>query len=294
MSEEKKDELTIEGLNLPEEKEEEKEEEEKSFYDLVDMEQAVEISKFIQGQFEDDLVYNIPRKNDYGGQVDWGILCDKMPGGCPYRDKHIPHVHTLGINILGANKARQLYGKLEIKLDKPEIVKVEDKTFWMVGGYITDGHNDNTQNYFYHEPVMKKTSKGGQYFNEFGCLSCQTKVTRKLILDVIPGNLKSQWIKDYTENKPYTKVGNLVDASEEPEKPKQNAGSPELPKGEQKDDLLAGQATQQQKDLINKLASKKGISQEQLLVYCKDIADVDTWADMTSQQAGRIISEIQK
>ena len=210
--------LEIQGIVL-EEKAEEKPEEDSGglgkFFEIVDLEQAIEISKFIQGQYEEELVYNIPRATEYGGMIDWGVLCDKMPDKCSYRKQGRKHIHTLGINILGANKARQLYGKLKIELSKPEIVKVEDKNYWLVGGSIVDLHNGNTQNYFYHEPVMIKTQKGGFYFNQYACISCQTKVTRKLILDVIPGNLKSQWIKDYTEGKDYTKPSNIADVLNE-------------------------------------------------------------------------------
>jgi hypothetical protein len=223
-----KEKIGIEGIIL-EEKTEEPTEEEKTIWDLVDLEMAVDIAKFIQGQYEDELVYNIPRATEYGGQINWEVLCDKMPDGCSYRKQGRKHIHTLGINILGANKARQLYGKLKIELSKPENVKVEDKNYWLVEGSIVDGHNGNTQNYFYHEPIMIKTSKGGFYFNQYACLSCQTKVTRKLILDVIPGNLKSQWIKDYSEGKAYTKISNIVDA---PDDTKSTTSSSEAPKEE--------------------------------------------------------------
>jgi len=214
-----KEKIEIEGIVLEEKTEEEPEDNLDKFFDMVNLEQAVEISKFIQGQYEEELVYNIPRNTDYGGQIDWGILCDKMPDGCKARKEGRKHIHTLGINILGANKARQLYGRLKIELDKPEMVKVEEKAYWLVGGKIVDGHNGNTQNYFYHEPISIKTSKGGFYFNQYACLSCQTKVTRKLILDVIPGNLKSQWIKDYTEGKEYTRPSSVIDSPDETKSP---------------------------------------------------------------------------
>ena len=224
-----KEKIGREGIVLEEKTEEESEVTLDAFFEMVNLAQAVEISKFIQGQYEEELVYNIPRNTDYGGQVDWGVLCDKMPDGCKARREGRKHIHTLGINILGANKARQLYGKLKIELGKPEIVKVEDKDYWLVGGSIVDLHNGNTQNYFYHEPVSIRTSKGGFYFNQYACLSCQTKVTRKLILDVIPGNLKSQWIKDYTEGKEYTRPSGVVDVPEERSNGKTQPDKPQEP-----------------------------------------------------------------
>ncbi len=96
-----KEKIAIEGIILEEKTEEEPEATLDTFFDMVNLEQAVEISKFIQGQYEEELVYNIPRNTEYGGQVDWGILCEKMPDGCKARREGRKHIHTLGINILG-------------------------------------------------------------------------------------------------------------------------------------------------------------------------------------------------
>ena len=224
----------IEGLTQDDSEEKEKDNEPSLDEILEKTKQAMvveatindEATKMAVGAYSEDVVYNIPRLTGIGKE-DWGVVCDKMPGGCPYKGRK--HIHTLGIGINGAIKIANAYGGIKITAQNPEIKEITflDKgkmvsmAFWTssVTGINTKTENELTLPY--QHPAMKKTKTGwddkakktlyGYEFDEYGAQICTSKNIRNTILKLIPDNVQAKWIREYSEDTP----------ASEPEKPKE-------------------------------------------------------------------------
>lgn len=173
-----------------------------------------EALKIATGTFSDDVIYNIPRKtsNEKLGKADWGAVCDKI--GCPYKGKEL-HVHTLGVNIVGATKIANAYGDIDIVAETPQIKELTlleggllvNRQVWQSSVKITNKKTNNSLVLPYQIPVMTQIKTGynqqakkniySYEYNEYGFQICLSKNIRNAILAVIPENIKQKWIDEY-------------------------------------------------------------------------------------------------
>ena len=222
-----KEKIEIEGIVLEEKTEEEKSD--NDLWDMIDISLTREIEKKMQGVYEEEFVYNIPyyTGSDKGGNVDWGILCDKI--NCKYRRENKTHTHILGVNVNGAEQLLRTYKHIKIEAEKPEIMDIEGKSYWMIKLTIINIRDSITKPLWVVQAVMQSDKTGKYMFNENALAIAQSKGCRNLILSVIPSNAKVQWIKEYSEGKAYTKPEALADIPSE--KPN-GATQPDSPKEE--------------------------------------------------------------
>jgi hypothetical protein len=206
-----KEKIEIEGIVLEKKAEEESE---TNLWDIVDIELSREIEKKMQGVYEEEFVYNIPyyTGKDKGGQIDWGILCDKI--NCKYRRDKTPHTHVLGINVNGADQLMRTYKHFNLESEKPEIMEIENKKYWMIKMTVTNIKDKITKPLWVVQAVMMSDKTGKYTFNENALAIAQSKGFRNLILSVVPSNAKVQWIKEYSEGKAYTKPEELSSIAE--------------------------------------------------------------------------------
>ncbi len=238
----------IEGLQLKEKPKETKDEEKLSLDEILEntmqafkVEQMLssEAAKMAIGAYDDEVIYNIPRRSSIGKE-DWGILCDKIPGGCIYRKNKEKHVHTIGVGINGAIKIMNAYGGLEIEPSDPEMKeltflengKLVTKAYWGTKVLGINKKTDTKLTLPYMHPVMKKTGDYYQ-FDEYGMQVCVSKGLRNLILKLVPENIQQKWIKEYmeapteTKDKPKDKPKEKPDDKPSDNKPPEN-GTAEL------------------------------------------------------------------
>jgi hypothetical protein len=164
-----------------------------------------EAAKMAIGVYSDEVIYNIPRRSSIGKE-DWGILCDKIPGGCPNRRNKEKHVHTIGVGINGAIKIMNTYGGMDIEPSEPEIKEITllengkliTKAYWTTKVVGINKKTDTKLSLPFMQPTMKKTGDYYQ-FDEFGMQICVSKGLRNLILKLIPENIQQKWIKEYME-----------------------------------------------------------------------------------------------
>lgn len=164
-----------------------------------------EAAKMAIGAYDDEVLYNIPRRSSIGKE-DWGILCEKIPGGCINRRNKEKHVHTIGVGINGAIKIMNAYGGLEIEPSDPEMKeltflengKLVTKAYWGTKVMGINKKTDTKLTLPFMHPVMKKTGDYYQ-FDEYGMQICVSKGLRNLILKLIPENIQQKWIKEYME-----------------------------------------------------------------------------------------------
>jgi hypothetical protein len=216
-----KEKIEIQGIVLEEKSEEEAEE---SIWNIVDIELSREVEKKLQGIYEEEFVYNIPywTAPDKGGKVDWGILCEKI--NCKYRREGKTHTHVLGINVNGADQLMRTYKHFNLESEKPEIMDIENKKYWMIKMTVTNIKDKITKPLWVIQAVMQSDKTGKYTFNENALAIAQSKGFRNLILSVVPSNAKVQWIKEYSEGKAYTKPEELPNATNttEPTEPANN------------------------------------------------------------------------
>jgi hypothetical protein len=322
---------------------------------MVDLALSQEAAKMALGEYSDEYIYNLPRASSLGKE-DWGILCDKMPGGyCYYRDKKIKHVHTVGVNINGAIAIMNAYMGLSIKPSEPVIKeftimqngKLVNKAYWSTIVHITNKKTETELDLPFLQDIMQKAGDGYIY-NEYGSQICVSKGMRNAILKVVPENFQKSWIEEYKngktqtkpneKNKPFEKPKGTVEESKNEitpdsvikhileidntkhlenwyaknsiwlnsQKPEDkakivgayNQKQAELNKPSDSnngsDNTGFNPATKAQYDTLQKLSEKKGYNKEQMEAMCLTITGIDDVADMSFEQAGQVIAELQK
>lgn len=190
---------------------------------MVDLALSQEAAKMALGEYSDEYIYNLPRASN-SGKEDWGILCDKMPGGyCYYRAKNIKHVHTVGVNINGAIAIMNAYMGLSIKPSEPVIKeftimqngKLVSKAYWSTIVHISNKKTETELELPFLQDVMQKAGDGYIY-NEYGSQICVSKGMRNAILKVVPENFQKAWIEEYKGNKAQTTPAKKDKPAEKP------------------------------------------------------------------------------
>lgn len=177
---------------------------------ILDEHSTAEVLNMIQGLFEPEVVYNIPRRTRSGGGRRHWPACDRIPGGCPYDGDY--HVHIVDVGIKGARIAAQTYGGLEYgPLNMPTIVEMGGKAYWTVEVACVDTIRGLKVNHWQFEEVIKKTRGGGFHEIEYGPAVVQSKGLRNVILNVIPPQLKRLWIKDYLSGRESFDPSHILD-----------------------------------------------------------------------------------
>jgi len=159
----------------------------------IDFALSKEAGDQIQGLFDPSGIYNIPKRSQTG-KMDHGALCDAVK--CPYKGKE-NHIHTIGIGIAGAQRAMNLYGKLDIDPEEPKIVDGDGEKLWSCKVSGIDGHNQNKISLTYMQSASLTTRDGRVIKNEYMPMIVQSKAIRNVILFLVPGDIKHNWIEDY-------------------------------------------------------------------------------------------------
>lgn len=147
--------------------------------------------------FQKNVCYNIPRKTKSG--LKSMAACKRMPNGyCKYEGKD-PHMHNVDVGIEGARIAAQAYGGLTYgPLSMPTVVMMNDKQYWVVEVECYDEIRNLRVNAWQFQEVVLVW---GDTITEIehGAAIVQAKGLRKVILSVVPPQLRQIWVKNYLD-----------------------------------------------------------------------------------------------
>lgn len=216
-------------------------------FKIMDQRMISEALSMVGDMYEPEVCYNIPRATGKG-KTSWEA-CKRMPFGvCKYEKEGTKHIHNVDVGIHGARIAAQAYGGLDYRpLDRPMLVEEGGKFYWVVEVQCVDEIRNLSVTHWQFQPLIIK-GPGGSYVEiEHGAAIVQSKGLRKVILSVIPPQLRRIWIKDFLAGKdafdpekvlalPGGRRGMIEEGDRKPpsqkEAKKEKAPEPEKPKEE--------------------------------------------------------------
>lgn len=168
-------------------------------FQIMDAQMTSEVLSLVGGLYEPQVIYNYPKRSDKG-KKSWKA-CKRMTYGCPYDGKD-NHIHIVDVGIHGARIAAQTYGSLEYGAEgMPIVVEQGGKFYWVVEVKCQDMIRNLSVSHWQFQDMIIRGGGGSLTEIEHGAAIVQAKGLRKVILSVIPPQLRRVWITDYLEGK---------------------------------------------------------------------------------------------
>jgi len=172
-------------------------------FQIVDAHLQSEVLNMVGGLFEPGVCFNMPRTTNQG-KMSWPA-CKRMPNNyCKYEGKE-KHVHIVDVGIHGARIAAQAYGGLRYgPLGMPTVMEIGGTNYWVVEVQCIDTIRNVEVTHWQFQEYLQKWGYGANATYkplEYGAQIVQSKGLRKVILSVVPPQLRRLWIKDYIAGK---------------------------------------------------------------------------------------------
>ncbi len=238
-------------------------------YRILDKHVTDEITNRLSGHFDQELIYNTPRRTASGKLSH--PECDLMPYGCSYKGKD-KHIHIVGIGYQGALQAMRAYGGIEATVpNMPEVVDQGGKLVWAAYAEAVDMHTGVKLGRWYFQDYEMK-SKGGRMENPFGASIAESKALRNVILALLPKDLLQIWKEDYKSG------GKQLDHKRAEELGYKEPVERKALAADTKKEVITPGAKKEYEEDVDQLATTMGLATSDLSKFMADPANYPTQA----------------